>query len=228
MWYFSGEGSDDAKSRGAVSVSLGVKWAFLYHLGSIAFGAFLIAVVTMLKVVFEYFAKKYEAIAGKDNPVYKAAACVIRGCIWCLDCCVKFINENSYIQIALHNSTFCKGAQEAFYLMIRHAGRFSSAQVVGYIMTLIGKGTIVGASVWLTIVLVDSQYPQIQQPVVPSAIVGMIAWVVGSLFLSIFDFASLAILHCFIMDEDFGGSSRTPDSLKPFLDLNDEEVAKKK
>mmetsp|Transcript_29339 Transcript_29339/g.44209 ORF Transcript_29339/g.44209 Transcript_29339/m.44209 type:complete len:428 (+) Transcript_29339:627-1910(+) len=227
MWYFSGEGSDAAQSRGAVSISLALKWTFLYHLGSIAFGAFLIAVVTMIKVVFEYLAKKYEAVAGKDNVIYKMVVCVIRGAIWCLDCCVKFINENAYIQIALHNSNFCKAASESFYLMIRHAGRFSSASIVGWIMTLLGKGTILGASVWLTIILVEAQYPFIQQPIVPAVIVGVIAYVVASLFLSIFDFASLAILHCFIMDEDFGGSSRTPDSLKSFLDLNDEQVAKK-
>jgi hypothetical protein len=45
-------------------------------------------------------------------------------------------------------------------------------------------------------------------------------------FLSIFDFSALAILHCFIVDEDFGGSSRTPESLKSFLDLNDQKNKK--
>ena len=31
-----------------------------YHIGSIAFGAFLLAVIQLIKVVFEYLAKKGE------------------------------------------------------------------------------------------------------------------------------------------------------------------------
>jgi hypothetical protein len=47
---------------------------------------------------------------------------------------------------------------------------------------------------------------------------------IASLFLTIFDFAASSILHCFIMDEDFGGSQNTPESLKDFLDRNDKKV----
>uniref|UniRef100_A0A7S3FVB3 Choline transporter-like protein n=1 Tax=Strombidium rassoulzadegani TaxID=1082188 RepID=A0A7S3FVB3_9SPIT len=227
MWYFSGDGSDSHDGDGNYGVLMATKWGFSYHMGSVAFGAFLIAVITMIKVIFEYFAKKYESVAGKDNFVFKAVTCCIRCCIWALDSYIKFINENAYIQIALHNSSFCKAAQESFYLMIRHAGRFSSVGVVGWIMTFLGKGVIVGLSMWLTILLVEQSYTQVQQPIVPAVLVGIVAWVIASLFLSIFDYSSLAILHCFIVDQDFGGSAKTPDSLKNFLDFNDEQVAKK-
>jgi len=228
MWYFSGDGSDVAVSFGDVGVGIAAKWGFRYHLGSVAFGAFLVAVVTTIKVVFEYFAAKYEKVAGKDNCVFKAVTCCIRYCIWCLDAYIKFINKNAYIQIALHNSSFCKAAKESFYLMIRHAGRFTSLNVVGWLITFLGKGIIVGLSVWISILIMGSGYPQIQQPIVPAVIVGFAAYIVSSIFLSVFDFAALAILHCFIMDQDFGGSTRTPQSLQPFLDKNDEINDKKK
>lgn len=42
-WYFSEGGVDDAKGKG--SISLGFYWVFRYHLGSIAFGALIIAIV---------------------------------------------------------------------------------------------------------------------------------------------------------------------------------------
>ena len=54
----------------------------------------------------------------------------------------------------------------------------------------------------------------------------MVAYVVASLFLSIFTFSCTAILHCFLMDEDTGGSANTPDSLRSFLDANDEQNSK--
>ena len=155
MWYFSGEGSDNSDSRGRVSIMLGVKWCLSYHLGSLAMGSFLIAVVQMIKVLFEYFAKKHEKVAGRNNPVFKAITCCIRCCIWMLEAYVKFLTRNAYIQIALHNSTFCTAAKEAFYLAIRHVGRFASINIIGRILDLIGKGVIVASSVWLTLILIQ-------------------------------------------------------------------------
>jgi len=56
----------------------------------------LIAITTMIKFVFEYFVKKYESLAA-GNVIMKVIICCIRGCVWCLDSCVKFMSENAYI-----------------------------------------------------------------------------------------------------------------------------------
>jgi len=60
IWYFSGQGSDDASKAGSVNVSTALAWAIKLHLGSLAFGSFLIACTSILKVVFEVIAKKVE------------------------------------------------------------------------------------------------------------------------------------------------------------------------
>jgi len=223
MWFFSGQGSDNSDdATGSVSIMLGVKWAMFKHIGSLALGSFLIAVVTMIKVVFEYFAAQQEKVAGKDNVAFKAIACCIRCAIWCLDAYVKFINENAYIQIALHNSTFCTGAWESFYLMVRHGGRFGSASVVSFLMVWIGKGCIVALSVWLTILLVQQMHPDVSMPLIPAVFVGLFAYVVATLFLNIFSSSALAILHSFILTEDQDGpKDHIPESLKAFLDKED-------
>jgi len=57
-------------------------------------------------------------------------------------------------------------------------------------------------------------------------LLAIVAYFVGSLFLSIFSFACTAILHCFILDEDTGGSEKTPASLQGFLDMNDARAKK--
>jgi solute carrier family 44 (choline transporter-like protein), member 2/4/5 len=110
MWYFSGQGSEMSDQPGEVSLIKAIGWGTWYHLGSLAFGSFLIALITMIRVVFEYLAKKYEAMGNKDNFVYKAVTCCIRCVLYCLDKYVKFITKNAYIQIALHNSNFCTAA----------------------------------------------------------------------------------------------------------------------
>ena len=87
-------------------------------------------------------------------------------------------------------------------MAIRHVGRFSSAGMIGSIMMVLGKGTIMAGSAALTFVLIKFQYPQVTQPLVGTVIVAMVAYLVGSLFLSVFSFSCTAILHSFILAED--------------------------
>lgn len=205
-----------------------IGWGMWYHLGSVSFGAFLIALITFIRIIFEYMAKKHEAIAGKDNVVVKAITCCMRCVLWCLDKYVKFITKNAFIQIAINSMNFCGAAWESFYLVIRHAGRFGSAGMIGFIMMLLGKGVIMGASAWITFLLTKYQFKEVQQPFIPALFVGLFSYLVGSLFLSIFSFSCTAILHCFITDEDRGGrKDRTPESLQKFIDIKDQEDAKK-
>lgn len=109
--------------------------------------------------------------------------------------------------------------------MIRHVGRFSSASMIGAIMMLLGKGTIMGSSACLTYIVVQNVYPEITQPIIATVVVAMVSYLVGSLFLSVFSFSCTAILHSFILAEDQGGNANTPASLQPFLDMNDEKNA---
>ena len=68
-----------------------------YHGGTMAFGSFLIAMLGMIKLVFEMFANQYESMAGSENAIVKVFTCCFRCCIWCLDSCVKFVSENAFV-----------------------------------------------------------------------------------------------------------------------------------
>lgn len=225
MWYFTGQGQDMSDSPYDVSLCKAFRWATWYHCGSIAFGSFLIAMVQMIRIIFEYIIYQYEKVGNKENPVYKAFKCVARCILWCLDQCVKFITKSAYIQIALHSSSFCKAAWDGFCLALRHVGRFSSASLIGAIMMVLGKGTIMGASACLTYILCQNMYPEITQPIVGTVVVTLVAYLVGSLFLSVFSFSATAILHSFILAEDQGWDAYSPECLKDFLEANDNAKA---
>jgi len=105
-------------------------------------------------------AKKYETLSG-DNCMYKCVTCYMRYVLWMLDKYIKFMTKNAFIQIALNSCNFCSGAWKSFYLIIRHMGRFSSAAVIGWIMMMLGKGTIMGTSAWITFLLVDKFSPDV-------------------------------------------------------------------
>ena len=71
-------------------------WVFRYHMGSIALGAFLIAVVQMIRILFEYYKKQIEK-ANKENPAIKAILCLTSYLLDCLERFIKFITKNAYI-----------------------------------------------------------------------------------------------------------------------------------
>ena len=48
-------------------MTVAYKWIFRYHMGSIAFGALIIAIIQMIKLAFEYLRKKYEKMIP-NNP----------------------------------------------------------------------------------------------------------------------------------------------------------------
>ena len=75
----------------------GYWWLWRYNAGSILFGSLLIAIVLMIRLVFEYIEQKMKSVnADAGVPVVKYLMMVVR---CCLDCChrfVKYINENAY------------------------------------------------------------------------------------------------------------------------------------
>jgi hypothetical protein len=65
--------------------------------------------------------------------------------------------------------------------------------------------------------------PRVEQPWIPAIPIGILTYAVATLFLSIYDFSSLAILHCFILNEDQadkGSKYAPPEALKDFLELD--------
>lgn len=225
MWYFAQGGSSDDKAK--ASLRTGIKWIFRYHVGSIAFGAFIIAVMQMIKLLFEYMRRKYGKALG-NNICTKCIICCLRCFIWCLDYCVKQITKNAFIQIAITNKNFCSACWLTFWLIVRNAGRFSIVTSIGWILMFLGKAVICCLSGWLGYIIIENSTlkDEVYSPAFPIVIVVAVAYLLASIFLSIFSFSATTILHCFIVDEEVKGN-RAPQSLRSFIDRNEAHNAKR-
>jgi len=91
MWYFSS--TSDAPGSG--SLIRGLWWVFRYHLGSIAVGSFLIALVQFIRIIFEWY--KAQLDKAKENQVVKVLLCLTSYLLDCLERFIKFISKNAYI-----------------------------------------------------------------------------------------------------------------------------------
>ena len=62
----------------------------------------------------------------------------------------------------------------------------------------------------------------VYSPVFPVIVVVIIAYLLASIFMSVYSFSASAILHSFLLDEEVKGG-RTPKSLMEFIDVCDKE-----
>lgn len=141
IWYFT----STSDSNGSGSLTRGLFWVFRYHLGSIAFGSFLIALVQLIRIIFEYYKSKIEKL-NKNNPAVKIILCVSSCCLACLERFIKFISKNAYIQIAITGKNFCAAAWNAFILILKNALRFGTANAIGFIFRVLGVAFICTAN----------------------------------------------------------------------------------
>jgi len=57
----------------------------------------------------------------------------------CVECIVKFINTQAYIQIALRGKNFCSAAKDGFEIAWSNAIRYTIVGGVGAIIMFLGK-----------------------------------------------------------------------------------------
>jgi len=213
MWYFTWQGDN----AGTGSVCKGLRWGLTKHLGSIAFGSCIIAIVQFIRYIFEYYRKK--AVKGSQNKIVKALLCMTSYCLWCLEKCVKFITKNAYIQIALTSESFCASAWHAFCLILKNAARFAIVGSMGFIFLFLGKLFIAcatAAACFAALTYWDKPAEEIASPYFPCFVALVIGYVIGSIYLSVFSFAADTVLQCFLVDEELAAKgTKRPESNRP-------------
>merc|ERR1712070_341341 len=100
-----------------------------------------------------------QASAAKNRVlvlVLKALQC----CIWCFEKCLKYLNKNAYIQIALVGKGFCTSAKAAFFLIFRNMARFGAVAMLGSIIYYVGIVFITVGTTVLGYFLLKALHPE--------------------------------------------------------------------
>jgi hypothetical protein len=220
-WYFADK---DAKWKSSF-VGVGVKTTLMHHLGSVAFGSLIIAIIQLLKYYVLYMAKQAEKA---HNQILKNILLVLAYCIWCFEKCAKFLSKNAYIQIALLGKSFCGAAMDAFWLIFRNCGRIAAAGLISPVINLFGFITIMVGNTFLGYILVTNAFPtELSSPYGCMFIYAVEGYLCGKLVMNVFGIAVDTVLQCFVAEEELGGQSEnTPQELKAFLAENKEALDK--
>ncbi|XP_061888984.1 choline transporter-like protein 2 [Entelurus aequoreus] len=112
-----------------------------YHTGSVAFGALILSVVQIIRIFLEYVDKK---LKNAENKAAKFLLNCMKVCFWCLEKCIKFMNRNAYIMLAIYGKSFCTSAKDAFFLLMRNLMRVAVLDKVTDFLLFLGTLLVVG------------------------------------------------------------------------------------
>ena len=93
----------------------------------------------------------------------------------------------------------------AFVLALKNSGSFMITNGVGSLITFLGKMTIgVGNCViaYFMLTKIDSISQNIGNPFPPLAVIFVMSYVMGSVFMSVYSTASITLLQCLYADVD--------------------------
>jgi len=130
--------------------------------------------------------------------------------LWCFEKCIKFLNKNAYIQVALLGTNFCTSAKVAFSLILRNFARFGIVAALGTITQLVGYTFITLATAVPGFFILRAMHPE-ANPVAPMVLFVIIGYVVGRLYMAVFALSVDTALQCFIITEEMGGQPADAD-----------------
>jgi len=179
-----------------------------YHLGSVALGSLIIAIVQFLRIVMEYINRQTKGLQ-KKSCIIRAAMCCIRCCLWCFEKCVKYITRSAYIIIAAQGKSFCSATFTVFHILLKHTTTIGVATVVSSFVILLGKlvitaGCTIIAYLWMSsgAEFQKGGVNELNSSILPLVFVAILGYCIGAVFLGVYDMGIETIIVSFCIDKD--------------------------
>ncbi|RNA18797.1 choline transporter 2, partial [Brachionus plicatilis] len=216
-WFFSRHDKMSVKKLPFVAV-IGSFWrAVFYHLGTVAFGSLLIALLKLVRLFLEFLSSKAKQ---SENKAAKYTLKCMKCCFWCLERLVKFLNRRVFIITATYSLSFCSAAKRAVEIITRNILRvlvlnklsdfvlFISNLCITFVMAVLGF-YVFTRKIPLDFLLEVT--PELNFYVAPLAVLIIGSYCVSKLFLDVFSFGIDTILLCALIDfEENDGSREKP------------------
>lgn len=181
-----------------------------YHLGTLAFGSLILAICRLIRLILEYIDRK---IKQYDNSLTRAILCCMKCFFWMLESFLRFLSTNAYIMCAIHGKNFCSSAKDAFNLTMRNCLRVITLDKVTDFLFFMSKLLITGGAGVATyfFLLNNPLIVQLHYKAVPTTIVSILAFLITTVFFSVYSMAVDTLFLCFLEDiERNDGSAEKP------------------
>ena len=193
--------------------------AFVFHLGTIAFGSLIISLVKVVRGLLEYIEQK---IQNRTGNVARCLFCCCRCCLFCLEKFLKFLNRNAYIITAIYGTGFFTSARRAFHLIVSNPVRLLVIDQVCDFLIFLGKlciTTSIGILAFFffthRIVQAEKYVPELHYYAVPLLLIVVGTYAIATCFFSVYSIAVDTLFICAIQDRQLEKSSKDHHLMMP-------------
>jgi len=218
LWYFK-QGS---KKSGVSPIGTSFKRA-VNHMGSLAFGSFLIGLLEFIKYALHFVESRVKAVPTGENAKVGFCLACCSCVVGCFERSMKFLTSHAYVQIAMTGESFCQATSEAFFLALRNVVRFTMVHGFAWVFLKLGQIIIAGSATLLGFLIITQATKfkaEVISPVVPTIFFFLSSWIVAHVFMGIYGMSADTIVHCFAMDEEIhdGAVVHAPEELREYVD----------
>jgi len=195
-WYFT----KDRSTLGNETFFWALKASWV-HAGSAAFGSLVIAIVKFIRWCLTRIEKN---LSKSKNSAAQFVLRCMQCCMWCVEKCLKFLNKNAYIQIAIYGYGFCRAARSAFFLLLRNLARVFAVSKVSDFVLFLGKILIPVATTMLAYLVLayGKDGSEMNGIIAPLVLTYLLAYFVSCMFNEIYGMCIQTILLCYVADEE--------------------------
>lgn len=187
-----------------------------YHLGTIAFGSLIIAIVQFIRVLLRY-AEEHLKMA-KNSDIAKFLLRCLGYAFMCLERFLKFISRNAYVVCAIKGANFCRAARDAFKLLTDNCLRLVAVQFVSGFLIILGKLAVVCAVAVTSVFWLRDM--DLQYYIIPVVLIVLISFCIVALFMTVFEMTIDTIFLCVCEDLEHHTGRYMNDDMREFVGKN--------
>ncbi|XP_071119389.1 choline transporter-like protein 1 [Haliotis cracherodii] len=190
-WYFSSD-----KSKLGYPICRSIYNLIRYHLGTVAFGSFILAIVRLVRFILSRIQKR---LHKKTGQVVEFLLKMLQCCLYCFENFIKYLNRNAYIMTASHGYNFITGARRAFLLLLANILRVAAINSIGSFVLFLAKMGCVAVTV-----VIGNEFFKTRDDInyvwAPLTAVGAVAFAITHCFMLVYEITMDTIFLCFCED----------------------------
>lgn len=170
---------------------------WLKHLGSMCFGALIIAVFKLLRMLSSLLAYTMRERI-KTNLLLRLLFKCVNCCLWCVEKTVEYISYWGFIFVAVHGTSFCRSCFDSFGFQMKYLSQTVVNKSVQAILKIIMKITITIFCTLIAFYYLDGQsnFTAKYDPLWVTFVVFLTSYIIASAFTLIFDVSIDTIYLC--------------------------------
>lgn len=196
----------------------GVHQTVRYHIGTLAFGSFILTVCSIIKTLIDAISDNLQA-SGEGGIFAQVCMCCCQGIVAAIKDLLKYINKNAYIMCSIYGKNFIGSARDAVNLLVASAMHaYTLTYISKFLLFLIKFLIALLMSLITYLIYTNTSNVFLQFKLLPAVLVGFGTYIIATIFFDVYAMAVDTLFLCVLDDvEQNDGTAEKPYSMSTFM-----------